>query len=368
MKKNVNKLLPDLVKSVLTNNNNSFELSLISIIRSLVNENDNKTAEILSELLKKHQSGMFNNYGLMKSAYSKYDDEKINENLIKIDSDFKMESLVLNADILRKIDDIVLSYNNKDKLLKYHLTYAKKIILNGHPGTGKSTLAIALANKLQLDIYSINIPSLFSSYLGDSGKSIENLFNSIKNKEAVFIFDEFDSIATTRSSKNDIGEMRRIVNSLLNNLDQWNGSGLIIATTNDWSSLDPAVSRRFDEKIDLNLPDFRSRKLLWLLYTQNVINIEEADILSEITDGMSPAYIELYSKKALRMKILREKEVFLEIINNLNFSSLTTNNKQKIINYIHNKYPEYTTRMIANSISSSKSTVQRYIEKGESDG
>lgn len=366
MRKNVLNYLPDLVEASFSNDNNSFESIILSMIRMLIKEDDTKKiAEKLSDLLSKHQAGLYPDQKVMRS-YQR--DQELFESNIYLSHRLPSRSLselVLNKDLLNRVEDIISSYRNKDKLKELDIKYSQKIILNGPPGTGKSSIGEALAYELNLDFILVNVPSLFSSYLGDSGKTISNLFASIESKQAVIVFDEFDSIATSRALTNDVGEMRRVVNAVLTSLDNWNGNGLIIATTNDKENLDNAVWRRFDDRINVTLPDMDNRIKLWDKYCKYSLNRQELYLLSEFSENYSPAEIEILSQQGLRSKVLKEKNIFLTILGQISNSKIDTKKKKFIVRFLNQNFPNLSTREIGMLTSISKSSVQRYLKELE---
>lgn len=366
MKKIPLNYLPDLVNAHFTNDNNSFESALLSLIRLLAKDNTTKNlAEKLSKQLSQHQAGLFSNYGTTRSVQNTGIEKNEDNFLSQVFSDKSLDDLVLNQATKSKVEHIIMSYKNRQKLELAGLSYIQKVILNGEPGTGKSSIGIAIAKELQLEAYIVKIPYLFSSYLGDSGKAIMELFNSLKTKRAVIIFDEFDSIAVNRSTNNEIGEMRRIVNTVLTNLDVWDSECILIATTNDWESLDSAVWRRFDERINVDLPDRKSRSRLWESYTKKNLSREELNFISELSDGYSPAEIEIYSQQALRMQVLKNENIFLSLVKQMNLSVENKTLKKQLTNYIKDKFSMLTTREIGELIGVSKSSIQRYLNEEE---
>lgn len=367
MKKNPLNYLPELVNASFSNDNNTFESVVLSLIRVLAQDEDNKKiAEKLSKMLSQHQAGLYPNHTITRSVgggASPETNNQLDDFVTRIESYRGLNELILNKKTKSKIEDIIISYKNKDKLNKVGLKHSQKIILNGPPGTGKSTIGSVIAKELGLETMIVNIPYLFSSYLGDSGKTITRLFKNLMKQDAVIVFDEFDSIAAKRSMDNEIGEMRRIVNSVLTSLDSWNGDGIIIATTNDWKHLDYAAWRRFDEKIDIDLPDLKNREKLWEMYSKDTLSREEIKILGIVSETFSPAEIEIYSQQALRMKILKDKPSFLTILDQVNISIQEKEVREKTVLFLKENYSYLTTRDIALLIGSSKSTIQRYLSK-----
>lgn len=363
MKKNIINYLPDLVEASFSNDNSSFEAILLSIIRLLAKEEDTKKiSEKLSELLSKHQAGLYPDQKLTRFYQENKDFEGIESYVYRKRPTKSLSALILNRETFTQIDDIIVSYRNREKLNELEIKLSQKIILNGPPGTGKSSIGEALAYELGLDFLLVNIPTLFSSYLGDSGKTITKLFKSLSSKKAIIVFDEFDSIAVGRYSMNDVGEMRRIVNSVLTGLDNWEGEGLIIATTNDKENLDNAVWRRFDEKIKVGLPDKENRLKLWDMYSKSQLTRDELHILAEVSNGFSPAEIEIYSQQGLRLKVIKGKNPFLTIMNQLEVPKLSLEKKVFLVKYLKSNYPNLTTRDIGELMNISKSSVQRYLK------
>ncbi|MBO1307934.1 AAA family ATPase [Enterococcus sp. 669A] len=366
MKKDALNYLPDLVNASFSKDNNSLESVVLSLIRTLARDNDTKKiAEKISGMLAQHQSGLYPDYSSTRTINSSIteDNDFINSYVLKKRSNKDLNSLILNKDIKSKIEDIIAGYRNRDKLAELGLKHSRKIILNGPPGTGKSSIGEAIAKELDLDYLFVNVPSLFSSYLGDSGKNINKLFSLLSEREAVIIFDEFDSLAASRSIDNEVGEMRRIVNTVLTSLDTWEGDGIIIATTNDKSHLDYAIWRRFDEKIDISLPDKMNRLKLWDNYLQGQLSREELQLLAEISQDFSPAEIEIYSQQGLRLRVLKNKPPFLTIMEQMDISEASQKIKAETTLALKENRPDLTTREIADMLGISKSSIQRYLSK-----
>jgi SpoVK/Ycf46/Vps4 family AAA+-type ATPase len=157
--------------------------------------------------------------------------------------------------------------------------------------------------------------------------------------------------------------MRRIVNSVLTSLDNWAGEGMIVATTNDKDNLDSAVWRRFDERVDIDLPEKENRVRLWDKYTNSLLNREELRILSELSEGFSPAEIEIYSQQGLRIKVIKDKNPFLTILDQLSITISSTKLKTDVVQYLKTRYPDLSTREIGEITKISKSSVQRYVKE-----
>lgn len=170
------------------------------------------------------------------------------------DSSGNASRLVVRVDLESKIERIVREYFQADKLKKYGLENRRKILLSGPPGTGKTMTAAVLAEKLKLPFFTVQIDRLITKYMGETTAKLRQIFSLIRDKRAVYLFDEFDAIGTQRGLENDVGEMRRVLNGLLQFIEQDESSSLIVAATNSLQSLDSALFRRFDDILHYENP------------------------------------------------------------------------------------------------------------------
>lgn len=177
------------------------------------------------------------------------------DDLITTDlSEKKLVELVVSKDIKTRIERILLEYWQKDKLKKHGLKNRRKILLAGEPGTGKTLTASVLAGETNLPLCTIVMDKLVTKYMGETSVKLRQIFDFISSNPAVYLFDEFDTIGTERSLDNDVGEIRRILNSFLQFIEQDNSESIIVAATNNPKLLDQALFRRFDDVIHYTLP------------------------------------------------------------------------------------------------------------------
>jgi SpoVK/Ycf46/Vps4 family AAA+-type ATPase len=162
--------------------------------------------------------------------------------------------MVLPAVTEERFSRIEREYAARERLAKYGLKPRKTILLYGPPGCGKSLGAKRLAWSLGLPLMKVRFDSLISSYFGESGANLGNIFTAAKQHPCILLLDECDSIARSRMNGKDIGEASRVVNSLLQFMEEYDAPGLLVATTNIQESLDPALFRRFDDVFSLPLP------------------------------------------------------------------------------------------------------------------
>lgn len=173
-----------------------------------------------------------------------------------------LSELIVSDDINEKIQRILNEYRNRNKLYSYGLTNRRKILIEGKPGTGKTLTASVIASELSLPLYTVQMDKLVTKFMGETSAKLRQIFDSIQTTVGVYLFDEFDAIGADRSLDNEVGEMRRILNSFLQFIEQDLSESIIIAATNNQKLLDQALFRRFDDVLHYSLPtDLEIRRL-----------------------------------------------------------------------------------------------------------
>ena len=185
--------------------------------------------------------------------------------------DSNKTSVILSRSNAEKLDSFILSYQNADKLNSLGIGVSNTLLLHGPPGCGKTKCAYLIAKKLNLPLVIARLDSLISSYLGTTAKNIRTLFEFSQKMPCVLFLDEFDAIAKARDDSNELGELKRVVNSLLQNVDAMSSDSLLLAATNHEQLLDSAVLRRFDYKLEIELPDVNAIIEMIDLFTNGLI-------------------------------------------------------------------------------------------------
>lgn len=170
-------------------------------------------------------------------------------------SNVSIDELIVKPVLKEKLERVIEEYQNKDLLAEYGLKNRSKLLLEGPPGTGKTMSASVLASALRLPLCLVMTDQIFSSYLGESAKRLKTVFQSIRQKPGVYLFDEFDALGNGRtSSGQDVGEMRRILAAFLQFVEADRSDSIILTATNLPTHLDFALFRRFDDSLSYSLP------------------------------------------------------------------------------------------------------------------
>ena len=211
--------------------------------------------------------------------------------LVDVDALPDGEGLTLDATTMSHLEEVVSERLHVDALRRAGVGLTRTILLCGPPGVGKTMAARWLAEAMGLPLLTLDLASVVSSYLGSSGRNIKAVLEYAKSGPCVLLLDEFDAIAKRRDDESDIGELKRIVNVILVELDRWPDTSLLVAATNHPQLLDAAVDRRFDRTITLSLPGFEERSTILLNLSQGVggLDAEVIGLVAAMTSGSSGA-------------------------------------------------------------------------------
>jgi len=172
----------------------------------------------------------------------------------------RLSEMVLGPQTRGPLERVVREYRSQAKLRSHGLSARRKLLLVGPPGCGKTMTASALAGELKLPLFSVQLHGLITKYMGETAAKLYVIFNAMRETRGIYFFDEFDAIGADRGAKNDVGEIRRVLNSFLQFLEQDDSDSMIIAATNYVAMLDEALFRRFDNRLQTLLvkqPDWK---------------------------------------------------------------------------------------------------------------
>ena len=166
----------------------------------------------------------------------------------------KIAHIILQDDIKLRLNRVIKEYRLQSKIKKYGLSNRRKLLLSGPPGVGKTMTASILAGELSLPLHTIMIDKIMTKFMGETSSKLRKIFDLLYQERAVYLFDEFDAIGAERNRDNDVGEIRRVLNSFLQFIEQDKSDSLIVAATNNPTILDQALYRRFDDVLYYSLP------------------------------------------------------------------------------------------------------------------
>lgn len=303
-------LLTRLFRSIEGDPNSSLVKIAFSIIEDEKRKGHTKVAEKLTEILRKNISTSKDpSFQVIRDK--EYHIPRDRRYKLPLATHIEHESLrhdmILSPESEYKIQRIEKEYLGRDRLLKYGLKPRKKILFYGSSGCGKSMAAERIAWDLGLPFYKVRFDSIISSYLGESAANLQKLFESIENYPCVLLLDEFDIIGKQRNSNsNDVGEIHRIVNIILGLLEEYDGEGILIATTNLEGSLDKALYRRFDDIIELPKPGEQEiTELLKMAFSALQLNKEiDLKVYAKQMTGLSYAIVEKIANDAAKKAII----------------------------------------------------------------
>jgi len=217
----------------------------------------------------------------------------------------RISDLVVTHELRNSIERILNEFLQRNKLSKHGFANRRKILLEGSPGTGKTMTARIIASELGLPLFTIQMDKLVTKYMGETSAKLRLIFNNIEDETGVYLFDEFDAIGANRNLDNEVGEIRRVLNSFLQFLEQDSSDSIIIAATNNRGILDQALFRRFDDVLHYSLPDVQA---ITQLMKNRLCDYVEADIIDEriikIAAELSHSDISLACDNALKDAIL----------------------------------------------------------------
>ncbi|MFI8198344.1 AAA family ATPase [Streptomyces sp. NPDC085942] len=207
------------------------------------------------------------------------------------------------------MDDLVAERPVREALVDVGLQPSRSVLLSGPPGVGKTLTASHIASQMKQTLFVVDLAAVMSSYLGRTGRNLRAVMDFAAENECVLFIDEFDALAKRREDDSDVGELKRLVNVLLLELDRWPAGSFLIAATNHKELLDTAISRRFDVLLELSLPATCERKILISSLPAILsasVSAETCGLVALATDEMSHSDIVRLCNAIARESIVRE--------------------------------------------------------------
>jgi SpoVK/Ycf46/Vps4 family AAA+-type ATPase len=230
----------------------------------------------------------------------------------------RLSDMVLDSELEQRLERVIREYRQADRLHTHGLAPRRKLLLVGPSGCGKSMSAATLAGELHLPLLTVQFHILITKFMGETAAKLRVIFESMNQTRGVYLFDEFDAIGAHRHTGQDVGEIRRVLNSFLVFLEQDESMSIIIAASNLEDFLDNALFRRFDDTLRYNLPtpsmirqlienrlsNFSIKQLGWNTILETSENMTHADIVKACEDAAKSAV--LHERKQIRTNELKK--------------------------------------------------------------
>lgn len=221
----------------------------------------------------------------------------------------RLSDMVLDATVERQLQRIIREQRHASKLLDHGLSPRRKLLLVGPPGTGKTLTGSVLAGELGLPLLQVRLDGLITKYMGETAAKLRQIFDATEEKRGVYFFDEFDAIGSQRGLSNDVGEIKRVLNSFLQMIEQDQSHSLVVAATNHPEILDYALFRRFDDVLHYGLP---TKEQIGELLHARLYRFRRKEInwaeLARIGEGLSYGELAATAKEVIKEALINDKQ------------------------------------------------------------
>jgi len=226
----------------------------------------------------------------------------------------RLNDMVLDKSLEQQIQRIIREQRHATRILAHGLSPRRKLLLMGPPGTGKTLTASVLASELGIPLFQVRLDGLITKFMGETAAKLRQIFDATGQTRGIYFFDEFDAIGSQRGLTNDVGEIRRVLNSFLQMIEQDQSHSLIIAATNHADILDHALFRRFDDVLHYALPhDVQIAALLLARLHQYSAKGISWKRLSESAAGLSYAEITRVAEEVLKEVLIQDRQSVTEM-------------------------------------------------------
>jgi hypothetical protein len=362
-------VLPKMLEAALEGNRQRVELITITAIRSLKSEFPGVAAD-LSQILSDFTRGAHSLRSTLVEPPPTDADAGLS--LLRMHPADQSPQPVLASTVFEYVARFIQERNQSKQLLQAGFAPPRTILLRGLPGTGKTMLAHWLANQLGLRLVALDLATSISSFLGKTGSNLRRSLDYARANPCVMLLDEFDAIGKRRDDDTELGELKRIVNVLLKELEEWPMHSVLVAATNHPELLDPAINRRFDIVIDVPLPGETEREII-LSQSCGTFASELpkgfVHAAAKILEGKNGSELDTLVKTAVRRRVVEGMPLAKSILDGM-IQHLPQDPEKKeaagIINFIH-AHTDYTVREIGALFGKSASTIQYHLNKGKKD-
>ena len=358
-------LLPNIVEAGLSGNRQRLELLTLGAIRSVKAEFPELAAELAALLTASSPSG-----ATLRSAGTEPPptDTEAGFALLRIESTTEAEEPILNPSVETITRRFMDERTKGAELLREGILPPRTLLLKGEPGTGKTMLAGWIARQLNLPFVVLDLATSISSYLGKTGANLRRSLDYARATPCVLLLDEFDAIAKRRDDTTEHGELKRIVNVLLKELEVWPLHSVLVAATNHPELLDPAIQRRFDVIIDMPLPDQEQRQLILARACGRFASDLPPNFLATVARARpraSGSDLDTLARSVVRRHIVEKRPLvrsFVEAIQQQLPGKIASADVEHFISALHQTCG-MTVREIADLMGKGSTTIHHHLKK-----
>ncbi|MCM1257616.1 MAG: ATP-binding protein [Roseburia sp.] len=277
------------------------------LAKKLAQDGDMKSSKRIETILSRKNNGSAITDALIAPPV----DQESRMGIVDIDYKPVAPKIILSDSTKARLDDFEDTIKIKDKLEALDMPFNMSLLLYGPPGCGKTSIANCMANRLKLPLVTARLDTLISSLLGNTAKNLRRIFDFADRQPCVLFLDEFDAIAKARDDQHELGELKRVVNSLLQNMDVYCKKGILVAATNHQELLDDAIWRRFQTIIEVPKPHLDEIRLLFGNITKSLdmghITPKQYSIIMDQLDGLSYSDIQTLTQNVVKQMIIKDK-------------------------------------------------------------
>jgi SpoVK/Ycf46/Vps4 family AAA+-type ATPase len=275
--------------------------------------------------------------------------------------------IFLDAPVKEQVEEFLSYVSAADRLAEEGVGIAPTLLMYGPPGCGKTELAKFIASRVGLPLITARVDTLISSFLGSTSKNLRLLFDHASSRPCVLFLDEFDAIAKLRDDRQELGELKRVVVSLLQNIDSVQGQTIMLAATNHEHLLDPAIWRRFAYRIRIELPKMDTRRQIFERFLGSCAS-RSLDRFAAASDGLSGSDIRQVCETARRSAVVNEQGRASEadVLRRLLFRTLDGENLSvpELVLKAKTSLPQvYTHRILASMLNMSPGNITHILKR-----
>lgn len=362
-----NSWLPKIAEAGLSGDQKKLEIVLVQAIRALKRASPD-ISKNLGQLLAEHST---NPNGLRwKGSGPPPVDADEGFALVRSESVEDAQTPVLPASVFKRVDQFVNERKGCQRILEEGFLPPGSVLLTGAPGTGKTMLSKWMAREMGLPFVTLDLATSISSFLGKTGFNLRRTLDYARSRPCVLLLDEFDAIAKRRDDASEVGELKRIVNVLLKELEDWPLQSVLIAATNHPELLDKAIARRFDIKLDIPLPGEEERTEILKRSGRRFTEEVPPEILNAIAcslEGANGSELDALMSAAVRHHLATEQEMVRSLIEEFQLrlsERISSQNIGEFLRALQSKSRgTFKVRELAELFGKSPSTIQHHLKK-----